>query len=50
MGFAMLNPSYGLLPERQKREAIRRHRDDEPVREIAGSYNVSHSTFSRLIA
>jgi IS30 family transposase len=34
----------------QKREAIRR-RDvfDEPVREIARSYNVSHSTISRLI-
>jgi IS30 family transposase len=32
-----------------KREAIRR-RDvlDEPVREIARSYNVSHSTISRL--
>jgi DNA invertase Pin-like site-specific DNA recombinase len=37
------------LTEYQKREAIRR-RDllDEPVREIARSYNVSHSTISRL--
>jgi IS30 family transposase len=36
------------LPER---EAIRR-RDllDEPVREIARSYNVSHNTISRLVA
>jgi DNA invertase Pin-like site-specific DNA recombinase len=39
------------LTDRQKREAIRR-RDvvDEPVREIARSYNVSHSTISRLTA
>jgi DNA invertase Pin-like site-specific DNA recombinase len=37
------------LTERQKREAIkRRDRDGEPVREIARSYNVSHSTISRL--
>src|SRR6476659_1511425 len=39
------------LIEHQKREAIRRRdRDGEPVREIARSYNVSHSTISRLIA
>jgi IS30 family transposase len=38
------------LTERQKREAIRRRdRDDEPVREIARTYNVSHSTISRLV-
>jgi len=37
------------LTEHQKREAIkRRDRDGEPVREIARSYNVSHSTISRL--
>jgi DNA invertase Pin-like site-specific DNA recombinase len=37
------------LAEHQKREAIRRRdRDGEPVREIARSYNVSHSTISRL--
>jgi DNA invertase Pin-like site-specific DNA recombinase len=37
------------LTEHQKREAIRRRdRDGEPVREIARSYNVSHSTISRL--
>jgi len=37
------------LTEHQKREAIRR-RDElgEPVRDIARSYNVSHSTISRL--
>jgi DNA invertase Pin-like site-specific DNA recombinase len=37
------------LTEHQKREAIRR-RDRETVREIAHSYNVSHSTISRLTA
>jgi len=37
------------LTEHQKREAIRRRdRDGEPMREIARSYNVSHSTISRL--
>jgi len=37
------------LTEHQKREAIRRRdRDGEPVREIARSHNVSHSTVSRL--
>ena len=39
------------LTDHQKREAIRRRdRDGEPVREIARSYNVSHSTISRLPA
>jgi DNA invertase Pin-like site-specific DNA recombinase len=39
------------LTPHQRREAIRR-RDElgEPVREIARSYNVSHSTISRLTA
>jgi DNA invertase Pin-like site-specific DNA recombinase len=37
------------LTEHQKREALRRRdRDGEPMREIARSYNVSHSTISRL--
>jgi DNA invertase Pin-like site-specific DNA recombinase len=37
------------MTEHQKREAIRRRdRDGEPVREIARSYNVSHSAISRL--
>jgi DNA invertase Pin-like site-specific DNA recombinase len=39
------------LTEHQKREAIRRRdHDGETVREIARSYNVSHSTISRLTA
>jgi len=39
------------LTEHQKREAIRRRDDQgEPVHEIAGTYNVSHSTISRLTA
>ena len=39
------------LTDHQKRAAIRRRdQDGEPVREIARSYNVSHSTISRLIA
>jgi DNA invertase Pin-like site-specific DNA recombinase len=39
------------LTEHQKREAIRRRdHDGEPMREIARSYNVSHSTISRLVA
>ena len=38
------------LTDHEKREAIRR-RDvlDEPVCEIARSYNVGHSTISRLV-
>jgi DNA invertase Pin-like site-specific DNA recombinase len=36
------------LTAHQKREAIKRRDDGEPVREIARSYNVSHSTISRL--
>jgi DNA invertase Pin-like site-specific DNA recombinase len=39
------------LTEHQKREAIRRRdRDGEPVRDIARTYNVHHSTISRLPA
>ena len=39
------------LTPHQKREAIRRRDvDGETVREIARSYNVSHSTISRLTA
>ena len=39
------------LTEHQKREALRRRDvDGEPLREIARSYNVSHSTISRLTA
>jgi hypothetical protein len=36
------------LTEHQRREAIRRREEPERVREIARSYNVSHSTISRL--
>jgi len=40
-----------MLTPHQQREAIRRlDRDGEPVREIGRSYNVSHSTISRLAA
>jgi DNA invertase Pin-like site-specific DNA recombinase len=39
------------LTDYQKHEAIRRRdHGDETVREIARSYNVSHSTISRLVA
>jgi DNA invertase Pin-like site-specific DNA recombinase len=39
------------LTEHQKREAIRRRdQEGEPVREIVRSYNVTHSTISRLRA
>jgi len=37
---------FKLTPHRQ-REAIRRRDNGEPVREIAGSYTVSHATISR---
>jgi DNA invertase Pin-like site-specific DNA recombinase len=36
------------LTEHQKREALRRRGAGEPVREIARTFNVSHSTISRL--
>ncbi len=36
-----------LTPHQQK-EALRRRNTGEPMREIARSYNVSHSTISRL--
>ncbi|MGH6935730.1 MAG: recombinase family protein [Methylocella sp.] len=38
------------LTPHQMREAIRRRDKGEPVREIARTYNVSHSTISRLKA
>jgi DNA invertase Pin-like site-specific DNA recombinase len=34
----------------QAKEALRRRDAGEPLREIARSYNVSHSTISRLAA
>jgi len=36
------------LTAHQRREAIKRRDQGEPVREIGRSYNVSHSTISRL--
>jgi DNA invertase Pin-like site-specific DNA recombinase len=36
------------LTDHQQREAIKRRDEGEPVREIARSYAVSHSTISRL--
>jgi IS30 family transposase len=37
------------LTDHQKREAIRRRDiEGEPVHEVARSYNVSHTTISRL--
>ena len=38
------------LTPHQAKEAIRRRDTGEPLRDIARSYNVSHSTISRLIA
>ena len=38
------------LTPHQMKEAIKRRDAGEPVREIARSYNVSHSTTSRLAA
>ena len=45
-GVKMGRPSK--LTKHQKREAIRRRDHGEPVREIARTSNVSHSTISRL--
>ena len=36
------------LTPHQQAEAIRRREAGEPIREIARTYNVSHSTISRL--
>ena len=38
-----------LTPHQQK-EALKRREQGEPVREIGRSFNVSHSTISRLVA
>jgi DNA invertase Pin-like site-specific DNA recombinase len=37
-----------MVTPRQIKEALRRRDNGEPMREIARSYNVSHSTISRL--
>jgi len=38
------------LTPHQRREAIKRRTNGEPIRDIARTYNVSHSTISRLAA
>jgi hypothetical protein len=45
-----LGPKSELTPHQQKEAIKRRDRGDETLRETAGSYNVSHSTISRLTA
>jgi len=37
------------LTAHQKKEAIKRRDAGEPTREIARTFNVSHSTISRLV-
>jgi hypothetical protein len=37
-----------MLAPHRRREAIKWRDAGEPLREIAGSYNVSHPTISRL--
>ncbi len=44
-----LGRSPKLTPH-QQREAIKRRDRGEPLRDITRSYNVSHSTISRLAA
>jgi IS30 family transposase len=36
------------LTAHQRKEALKRRDQGEPMREIARSYNVSHSTISRI--
>jgi IS30 family transposase len=38
------------LTAHQQREALQRRDAGEPTREIARTYNVSHSTISKLVA
>ena len=42
--------SQQLLTPHQVKEALRRRDAGEPMRDIARTYNVSHSTISRLEA
>lgn len=46
---AKIGPKFKLTPH-QKKEAIRRRDNGEPMRDIARTFNVSHSTISRLTA
>jgi DNA invertase Pin-like site-specific DNA recombinase len=45
-----MGPKFKLTPHQQHEAIRRRDREGEPVREIARTYNVSHSTISRLKA
>ena len=43
-------PKFKLNPHQQREAIKRRDTKGEPVREIARTFNVSHSTISRLKA
>jgi DNA invertase Pin-like site-specific DNA recombinase len=43
-----MGPKYKLTPHQMHEALKRRDEGDEPLREIAKTYNVSHSTISRL--
>jgi len=45
-----MGPKFKLTPHQQREAIRRRDTKGEPVREIARTYNVSHSTISRLKA
>jgi DNA invertase Pin-like site-specific DNA recombinase len=45
-----MGPKFKLNPHQQREAIRRRDAKGEPVREIARTYNVSHSTISRLKA
>jgi DNA invertase Pin-like site-specific DNA recombinase len=47
---SLLRARKPKLTAHQQREALRRRDAGEPTREIARTYNVSHSTISRLTA
>jgi DNA invertase Pin-like site-specific DNA recombinase len=45
-----MGPKFKLTPHQQREAIRRRDTKGEPVREIARTFNVSHSTISRLKA
>jgi len=45
-----MEPKFKLTAHQQREAIKRRDTKGEPVREIARTYNVSHSTISRLQA
>jgi len=45
-----MGPKFKLTPHQQREAIKRRDREGETVREIARTFNVSHSTISRLKA